>query len=223
MPQISDEELIPRIMAHMNKDHVHNLEDYLVVYGHVDLDLAKETPKLDAMDLSSMTLSFTNDRGGRTSVRVPFKHTLNSYRDARSQFVEMAQDAAKKRGFSEYLVNKVPVPNRPIDFLGMGIFLTLWLFAAQPTILETLFSDILKLNEAIVESVAHYVPMLFQFLIIAHSAEAMLLLYPLIRKHRMGTINKLLILGECLVNGILVIKVYKSEIERASTKPSKSN
>lgn len=221
MGEDKEQEVVTRIMNHMNKDHVANMEDYLVVYGNVAEDLAKNSPSMDSMDLSSITVSFINERGGRTSVRIPFKHTLDSFRDARSQFVEMAQEAAGKRGFSEYVVNKIPAISTA-EYIWAPIFSCLWFFSAKPNILEGILNDNLHLNPETIESALYYVPRVFQGLVIVHAVEAVLILYPLIRKHRMGTLNKLISLTLCIFNGMFHIMQYKEEIRKASSKPSKT-
>lgn len=218
---MSDSQILERIIKHMNKDHVHNLEDYLVVFGQVDLDMAKSDPKLDTMDLSSMTVSFLNDRGGRTFVRIPFEQRLETFRDARGQFVSMAAKAAKKRGFSEYIVNTVPKPTGTKDIIGIALFGTLWAISAKPEWAKVALTDFLHLGSSATGKILEYAPYLFKFLTVAHSMEAMLILYPLIRSHRMSIFNKVISLALTLVNGIIFIKAYKREITKVSTKASK--
>lgn len=218
-PQVESKDsagdLRPRILAHMNKDHAHNLEDYLVVYGNAAADLAQNTPQMDALDLTSMTLSFANERGGRTSVRVPLVRRLETYADARSVLVDMAAEAAHKRGFSEYIVNKVPLPKTFPPVMCLTTMLLLWFFSAFPNALERVMRAC-ELDAHVPQTLA-YVPQIFRGLMMIHSAEAVLILYPLMRQHRMSTANKVLGLTLCLFNGYFFIGAYKRLVRETAS------
>lgn len=209
-----DSHLIPRIIKHMNKDHTHNLEDYLVVYGHVDPEIAQRKPTLETLNLGSMSISYIDMEGTKNFIRIPFEPTIESFHDARSKFVEMAQKAAARRGFSEYLLNDIPFLQSVKDYLAIGLFLTLYIFATKPDLLQYVLNDVLDISQQIKTIITDYHILAFRVILIVHSIEAVVILYPILRKYRMGTLKKLACLSLCLLEGIVFLSSFKVAIDR---------
>lgn len=211
----SGSNLVPRIITHMNKDHSHNIEDYLVIYGHVDPFVAQRRPTMEDLTLGSTTLSYIDMQGTKCFIRIPIEPTLESFNDARSKLIEMAQVSAHKRGFSEYVVNDVPFLNSFKDFLAILLFFSLYLFAIKPKFLKFLIFEVLNLNTEVSNYIMDYHLLVFRTILIIHSLEAMIILYPLLRKFRMGTLKKFTCLFLCLVEGIFFLSAFKEAVDRA--------
>lgn len=212
---------VPRILSHMNKDHAHNLEDYLVVYGHVDETAASNNPTMETLSLDGFTISFTNANNGKTVIRIPFEPSLESYADAKTKLIQLAQEAAKRRGFSEYIVNEVPYFDKPIGAVVTIIMLTMIFFVAVPTQLSN-FLNMINISDSAKDVIKQYIAPVVRVLVAVHSIEAVLILYPLTRKHRMGFFNKLASLGWTMIQGMAFIAAYKRAISRA-TNPKKKD
>lgn len=210
-----DSHLIPRIVKHMNKDHVHNIEDFLVVYAHVDPDIAQRKPAMETLNLGSMSLSYIDMEGTKCFIRVPIQPTMSSFNDARSKLVEMSQIAARKRGFSEYLVHDIPFFKSLKDYLAFTLFFSLYLFAIKPHLLKYLVDDIFKIDVNISNYIMDYHQSVFRILLICHSLEAVVILYPLLRKFRMGTLKKFACLFLCLVEGMIFLSAFKETVDKA--------
>lgn len=210
-----DSHLVPRIINHMNKDHSHNIEDYLVVYAHVDPEIAKRRPALETLNLGAMSLSYIDMEGTKCFIRVPIEPTMESFHDARAKLVEMAQVAAARRGFSEYLVNDVPFFSSFKDYVCVALFASLYTFAVKPHLLRYLVDDVLLLGPEISGYIMDYHVTVFRGLLLIHAVEAIVILYPLLRKFRMGTAKKLACLLLCLVEGIVFLSAFKEAVDRA--------
>ncbi|TID31070.1 hypothetical protein CANINC_000314 [Pichia inconspicua] len=214
---MSNSDPVPRILAHMNKDHAHNLEDYLVVFGHVDETAASRNPTMESLTLDGFTVSFTNaTNNSRTLIKIPFEPSLETYTDAKTRLVQLAQTAAKRRGFSEYIVNEVPYFDKPANVIVTIILAFVFFFVAMPTQLSN-FLNLLNLSDSVKDKIQGYIAPVLRILIAIHSIEAILILYPLIRKHRMGFFNKLAALGWTMIQGVAFISAYKRAINRASS------
>lgn len=217
-----DSHIIPRIIAHMNKDHVHNLEDYLVVYSHVDSEIAKRNPTLETLSLSSMTISYIDMHGTKCFIRIPFEPTLQSYRDSRNKLVEMAQKAAAKRGFSEYLINDIPFKFK--DWITVLLFISLYIFAYDPSILQYLIGDqLLNLSSNIQSYIMDYHITVFRTILIIHCLEAIVILYPLLRKFRMSTLKKMTCLLLCMMEGMVFLSSFKVAVDEAQNPKKPKN
>jgi len=216
-----DSHLISRIVKHMNKDHSHNIEDFLVIYGHVDQEMAKRNPAMESLSLGAMTLSYIDMEGTKNHVRIPIQPTMESFHDARSKLVEMAQISAHKRGFSEYVLNDVPFLANLIDYVAIFLFMALYFFAIKPFYLQLLLEELLPSGSTISEYIMKYHVTLFRILLGLHSVEALLILYPLLRKYRMNTLKKYLCLLLCLIEGIIFLSSLKKSIEKAQN-PNRS-
>lgn len=210
-----DSHLIPRIINHMNKDHSHNLEDYLVVYAHVDPEIAKRRPTMETLNLGSMSLSYIDMEGTKCFIRIPIEPTMESFHDARAKLVEMAQVAAARRGFSEYLVNDVPFLTSFKEYVFVALFISLYTFALKPHLLQYIVDDVLALSPEASKFIMDYHVTLLRGLLLVHVAEAILILYPLLRKFRMGTLKKLSCLILCLIEGIFFLSAFKETVDRA--------
>lgn len=207
--------IVERIIKHMNKDHAHNIEDILVIYAHVDPEIANRRPAMEDLGLESMTLSYVDMEGTKCNIKIPIQPTMESFGESRSRLVEMAQIAARKRGFSEYLVNDVPFMKTSKDWICMIIFFSLYFFALKPHYLEYLVNDVLEISPNVAQYILDYHVTLFRALLVIHSLEAMIILYPLLRKFRMGTLKKFTCLFLTLVEGIVFLSAFKEAVDRA--------
>lgn len=205
----------------MNKDHVHNIEDYLVVYGNVDAEIAQRRPTMETISLGAMSLSYIDMQGVKNIIRIPFQPSLNSFRDARSKLVEMSQIAAKRRGFSEYLVNTVPFMTTSLDYVAIGLIAFLYTIAIKPEYMEYLVYEFFQFPESVNYFLINYHTSFFRVLIALHSIEAIGVVYPLLRQHRMSTVKKMISLFLTLLEGVIFYNAYKREIEKAANPKSK--
>lgn len=218
---MSDDHVAQRIINHMNKDHLHNIEDYLVVYGNVDSEIAQRKPAMETIDLGSMSLSYIDMQGVKNIIRIPFQPSINSLRNARSKLVEMSQIAARKRGFSEYLVNKVPFMTTSLDYIAFALIGFLYVVAIKPDYMNYIVNEFFQFPESVNYYILNYHTSFFRFLIALHSIEAIGVVYPLLRKHRMGTFKKIISLFLTLIEGVIFYNAYKREIEKAANPKSK--
>ncbi|GMM30894.1 hypothetical protein DAMA08_036390 [Martiniozyma asiatica (nom. inval.)] len=216
----NSEHMAIRLIDHVNKDHIHNLEDYLIVYGNVDANLASRKPTLENLQLGSMTISYIDMEGTKNFIRLPIEPCLDDLREARGKFIEMSQHASRKRGFSEHLIDRVPYPNSLKDAFAFVLFFGMWILAAKPDLLFWLVNA-LKLTTQWKEQILAWESKVFRGLIMLHSAEAMLILYPLLRKHRMGTAKKIICLALCLIEGVFFLGKFKDVIDSSSSKGKK--
>ncbi|KAG0682308.1 hypothetical protein C6P40_001906 [Pichia californica] len=207
--------LVPRIINHMNKDHVHNIEDFLVIYGHVDPSIAERRPAMEDLELGAMTLSYIDMQGTKCHVRIPIEPTLENFSDSRSKLVEMSQVAARKRGFSEYLINDIPFFNSVKDYVCVTLFFALYYFALKPHVLAYLVNEVFEVSPNVAKYILDYHVTIFRGILIIHSLEAIVILYPLLRKFRMGTLKKFACLLSTLIEGIVFLSAFKETIDRA--------
>jgi hypothetical protein len=216
-----DNVITKRIVNHMNKDHVHNIEDFLVVYANVDSEVAQRNPRMETINLGSMSLSYIDMQGTKCVVRIPFQPSLDSLNNARSKLVEISQKAAQKRGFSEYLVNKVPFLTTTSDYIAIIVFFILYLFAIKQELLKYILDEFFQFPDNINYYILNYHTTFFRVLIGLHSIEAIGIVYPILRKHRMSTLKKIAALFLTLIEGVLFFKAYQREIQKAQNPKSK--
>lgn len=202
-----------KIINHMNKDHVHNIEDFLVVYGHVDQDVAQRRPQMESITCSSMTLSYVDMNGGRSNLQIAIEPTLESLDDARAKLVEMSQKAAAKRGFSEYLVNEVPFLKSNKDYVAIAFFGVLYYCAIRPNHLKYAL-DRFEVPAGVQHYIMNYHTGFFRLLTFLHSVEAVVILYPLLRKFRMGTMKKIASMGLCVVEGAFFVSAFRLTVDK---------
>lgn len=207
--------LVPRIINHMNKDHSHNIEDFLVIYAHVDPQVAERRPQMESLELGSMSLSYIDMHGTKCFIRIPIEPTLETFNDARSKLVEMSQIAARKRGFSEYLINDIPFFKSIKDYIAFALFFALYYFAIKPDVLNHLVYDVLQIQPETAKYIMDYHIVVFRAILIIHSLEAIVILYPLLRKFRMGTLKKLTCLAFVLIEGIVFLGAFKETVDKA--------
>ena len=111
-----DAESKAKTMAHMNKDHKHDLSLYLQHYGGLSAHAAVD-PELVDIDTQTMTIRSTND----TTI-IPFTPPMDSWNDRRQRLVDMSVEAenavAARNGVAFY-------PPRGLDwvvFSGVTFF-----------------------------------------------------------------------------------------------------
>ncbi|KGK39104.1 hypothetical protein JL09_g1784 [Pichia kudriavzevii] len=203
----------------MNKDHVHNLEDFLVIYGHVDQTMAQRNPRLETITLDAMTISFIDMGGSKENVKIFFQPSLDSLDDARIRLVEMSQNAAKKRGFSEHIVKKIPILRNWYD---VPIFITMGVLYYWAMNLNSLLALVANFSTPFQELIREYYISFFRVLVIIHVLESVLILYPLLRKYRVNIFQKLTALSITMVEGGFYINDFNRKIDEVSN-PKKTN
>lgn len=208
-----------RIVKHMNKDHVHNLEDFLVIYGHVDQTMAQRNPRLETITLDAMTISFIDMGGSKENVKIFFQPSLDSLDDARIRLVEMSQNAAKKRGLSEHIVKKIPILRNWYD---VPIFITMGVLYYWAMNLNSLLALVANFSTPFQELIREYYISFFRVLVIIHVLESVLILYPLLRKYRVNIFQKLTALSITMVEGGFYINDFNRKIDEVSN-PKKTN
>lgn len=210
-----DEKISKRIVDHMNNDHAHNLEDFLVISAHIDPLVASRKPTMESIDLSSMTISYIDMQGTKCHSRIPFEPSIESYGLVRERLVEMAQKAAAKRGFSEYLISDIPVPNTIREFVVIILFFSMYFGALKPDYLHWFIYDVLKLTGEIPDYIVNYNTSVFRVIIAVHLFEAMIILFPLTRTYRIPTHKKIVCMLLCFVEGIFFLSAFKLAVDRA--------
>ena len=168
------------IIAHMNKDHKHALEDYLFVYGSVPITDKIAYVRLSNIELDHMTLQFNHfDVEFEIEKPIPFEPPLQDWSEARTRLVTMAKEAAAKRNLSHLQINEMRYPSTLYEYTVMVLVFTPLICYYNRSLLS-FFPEVLRLfldNDRVLLS--------FQaaaFLI--HLGECLFLLKPRLDFHR---------------------------------------
>lgn len=170
------------VYTHMTKDHGLSLSDY--VYQHAGQTI--EPTDLAMTGLTPSSLTVTQQSTGK-EFEIPIVPALQTPRDVRPALVQMAQEAAAKRGVSPYQIKKYVPPNTLLAWF------TIIVEATQiPVVAQTLVQYGLP-NLAL----SYYYPKLGGYgvlgaLAVAHLAEAGFKLYPQLVKYRVPLKYKVL-------------------------------
>ncbi|BFZ57488.1 hypothetical protein PYCC9005_004540 [Savitreella phatthalungensis] len=81
-------------MSHMNKDHAHNMRDYLMYYCGVDRGMIGCAQMVE-LDDAGMTIVADGAEARSTRYHVPFTPPLHNLEGIRPRVIEMAHTAAK--------------------------------------------------------------------------------------------------------------------------------
>ena len=111
-----DAESKAKTMAHMNKEHKHDLSLYLQHFAGLSATAAVD-PELVDMDTQTLTIRSTND----TTI-IPFTPPLESWNDRRSRLVEMSAEAEKAVALRNGVVYYAPRGLHWISFAGVTFY-----------------------------------------------------------------------------------------------------
>lgn len=224
-----------RIVKHMNEGHAHNLEDYLVVEGHVPEKDVKD-PQMESIDLNSMTISYASGpnslkttelsrdetakpekdepNGQRTSVVIKFDPPMKELSDSRELLVKLAKQDAHKRGYSAFKIRKVPVPDTWKEFIYLVIFAGVVYVAYTPVKSQAFLKKTFNLSPSIAEKVVLATKWLLNMVYAAHLTEISLILNPILSKFRISWPQRIVAYLESFIEGALFLDKLESVISK---------
>lgn len=173
------------IIAHMNKDHKHSLEDYLYVYGNIPITKKVSHVRMKDFDVDHMTLVFQHsDIDFDVEKVIVFDPPLQGLSMAREKLVVMAKEAAAKLNHSHVIINAVAYPQNFIEYLI--IFLAFLPFAAYKNRSILMY---LPFPAVIVQFLSKDFVLIavMLFVLVVHGAECIFLLRPKLNFYRVPT------------------------------------
>lgn len=188
---------VERILSHMNKDHSHNLEDYLVVISKVSPKLASQSPVLTSLTIDCFTIEYAH----KQSANIPFTPPLADLSEAKARLIELANECASARGYSAHRITKVPTPKTKQDAFVYTTILSSVAFAIRPSLLSTIGLGGSNLKYWIGPAVG--------FVMAVHAIEAVILGKMLI-KYRVPTLEKIKAFAFISVEGVFMLKKIKA-------------
>lgn len=204
-----------QIVKYLNtNEHEHNLEDYLVIYGGIQTRVIKHS-HVEKVSLKSITISYGSE-DDRKLYEIKFLRTQPSYENVKAVLYGMAKEAASKRGYSAYILDTIPLPNKPINLLYWTIFMiSVFIAFANTTTLSILTHDFgMPLKTA--ERVASVTRWIVNTVFVTHSTEMATTLNPILYKYRTPMIQRVIASVLCLIEGTFFInriEAYTKSLE----------
>ena len=124
----SDEAVVARICAHMNRDHSDNVQDYAAFYARLPAPLAR-TATLTGITLDHLELTVTASKGGaQSTVNIPLSPPMGTLGDARVRLIAMAMEAMEGLGRSRFKVTRWRAPSVVDALIGLAVCFSYWAF-----------------------------------------------------------------------------------------------
>ncbi|GMG50428.1 unnamed protein product [Ambrosiozyma monospora] len=202
-----------RIITHMNKDHALSLEDYLESYGSIKITPLINNIKMESISLDHLILTYT-DESKPEKVKIPIEPPMADFSEARVKLVEMAKDAATKRGFSVYQINEFDPPKTPLHLAVLGLTLSICAGALNNQLLFTVLETGFGISHETSTTVAAYLPSILKLIGSLHILEFLFVLKPLLDKYRVPPFVRSVYTISCIFEGIAVIKRFKVKAYR---------
>jgi len=195
------------IKADLNAGHAHNLIDFLIIYGKLGKNDAIN-PKLEEVTLKSIKISYGSTSARKVS-KIKFIREQKDYEQTKSLLFSMEKEASFKRGYSPYIVKKIPLPSKPIEFLYWAIFWIIVYASFTPEQSVALLVDYAHLSIPAAKQAVSSLKWILNLLFVAHSTETASTLNPIMFKYRVPMIQRMFASLLCLIEGRFFIKRFQ--------------
>ncbi|GME80855.1 unnamed protein product [Ambrosiozyma monospora] len=199
-----------RIITHMNKDHALSLEDYLESYGSIKITPLINNIKMESISLDHLTLAYT-DESKPQRVKIPIEPPMTDFSEARVKLVEMAKEAATKRGFSVYQINQFDPPKKPLHIILLSLTLCLCASALNNQLLFTVLETGFGISHETSTTVAAYLPSILKLIGSIHIVEFLFILKPKLDKYRVPPHIRLVYTVSCLFEGFATLQRFNAK------------